>query len=192
MNRLIQENYALVIGITLPLALMLLFFIAVNVTRTTVPDPQYDAIFVSNYHEGPNQPYDIRIDGGEIRIRIRPVKEEYLYNNWPEIYRFDHDSKTSRKIDIDFNNVVEGHVIDPDLDALNQNKLSTDETSPDGYKLEYHSRSSGGGIAGEFFGFGRRYGEPYVLKKETRIIPLQPAQPVYSAKFLAWVTGDKE
>jgi hypothetical protein len=192
MNRFLHENYALVVGITLPLLLMLVFFIAGNVAKTTIPDPKYDAIFVSNYNEGPNQPYDIRLDDGKISIRRRDVKEEYQYSNWPEIYRFDHAMQTSRKIDIDFKNVVNGRVADPDLDALNQGELSGDEASPDGYKLEYYSRSSGGGIAGEFFGFGRRYGEPYVLKKDARIVPLKPAQPVYSAKFLAWITGGKE
>ncbi|MBI2233748.1 MAG: hypothetical protein HYU57_01870 [Micavibrio aeruginosavorus] len=191
MNRLMQENYALILGITLPLALMIIFFIAGRTAEVTTADPLHDLVYVADYYEGANQPYNIGIDNGKIEIRFRPQGEkEPYYNNTPRIYVFDHTALTARPVDIDFKNIVDGKVVDPDLDALNRKTLSTAAESPDGYRFEYNSRSSGGGIAGEFFGFGRSYNGNYALAKGPRTIPLKGDQPAYQAKFLAWVTGD--
>lgn len=190
MNRVMQENYALILGITLPLALMIIFFIAGRTAEVATADPLHDLVYVADYYEGPNQPYSIGIDNGKIEIRFRPQGEKEPYYNTPRIYVFDHTTLTARPVDIDFKNIVDSKVVDPDLDALNRKTLSTAAESPDGYRFEYNTRSSSGGIAGEFFGFGRSYNGNYVLAKGARIIPLKGDQPAYQAKFLAWVTGD--
>lgn len=189
MKRFIRENYALVAGITLPLALMLVFLIAGKMAEVTVADPVYDAIFIGDYYEGPDNPYTVAIEDGKLVIHVKPVDSKIPYRPpAPRLYRFDHTTKTSSPVAIDFTSVENGVVKDADLDALNTKKLSTDVLSPDGYRFEYFYRSNGGGIAGEFFSFGRNYhGSDYALMKKPRAVPLKPDQPVYQAKFLAWV-----
>ncbi len=187
MNKFVHENYALLVGITLPLALMLLFFVAGRTAKVTVPDPQYDLVYSTEYYDHANQPYLLRVTGNKLVITVRDDKKVEDYN-MPTLYLFDHKTMTSRRIDIDFKNVVEGSVVDSNLDDLNRNTLSPVDESPDGYRFEYDSRSNHGGLAGELFGFGRRYGNAYVVKNGPRSIPLNAQQPVYNAKFLAWVT----
>jgi len=189
MTRFIQENYALVAGIALPLALMLLFLIAGKTAEVTVADPQHDVIFIGDHYEGPNNPYTVAMENGKLAIHVKPVESNQAYHTpVPRLYRFDHVTKTSSPIAIDYTRVENGVVKDADIDALNEKTLSTDVLSPDGYRFEYFYRSNGGGIAGEFFNFGRNYhGSDYALIKKPRAVPLKPDQPVYQAKFLAWV-----
>lgn len=185
LNRFVHENYALLVGITLPLALMLLFFIAGRTATVTVADPQYDVVYATNYYDHPNQIFDLRVTDNKLVINVRPDKNGDYYN-MPTIYIFDHKTMTSRRIDIDFKNIVDGKVVDSDLDDLNKKTLSTANESPDGYRFEYNSRSGHGGLAGELFGFGRRYGNTYILKNGPRSISLDADQAVYNGRFLAW------
>ena len=187
MNKFIHENYALVVGISLPLALMLIFFVAGRTAKVTVPDPQYDVVYLTDYYEHANQPFDVRVVDGKLVIDVKPDrKDDY---NIPNLYIFDHKTMTSRRLDIDFKNVIDGKIADSDLDDLNKKTLSAANESPDGYRFEYNSRSNNGGLAGELFGFGRSYGNTHVLKNGPRYISLNTEQPVYNAKFLVWVTG---
>ena len=195
MKQFLKENIALALGIALPLVLMIVFFIAGRATTVTVDDPLYDAVFAVNYYENhsdPNQPWHIGIDEGKLYIHFSPPPNGTAtsYYPKPQIYRFNHKTLHAELVDINLDNIVDGKVSDPDLDALNALKLSTALQSPDGYSFEYHYRSSGSGIAGELFGFGRYQGSAYALKKNSRfiqIIQVDGPQPFYQAKFLAWV-----
>lgn len=186
MNKFVHENYALLVGITLPLALMLLFFIVGRTVTVTVPDPQYDMVYATEYYHHSNQPYNVRIVDSKLVIDVRPDKKDE-YHNVPALYVFDHKSLTSRRLDIDFQNIVDGRVADSEIDELNKKLLNTAPESPDGYRFEYNSHSNGG-LAGEIFGFGRRYSNAYVLKKGPRTVPLDTHRAVYNGEFLAWVT----
>jgi len=192
MKRFLKENIALALGIALPLLLMAVFFIAGKAATVSVDDPRYDAIFVTNYYENlndPNQPWKIGVDDGKLAILFRPLPNtpHPPYYNKPQIYRFNHDTLRAELIDINFDNVVDGKVSDPDIDALNAKKLNPGPESPDGYRFEYHYRSSGGGVAGELFGFGRYRDSTYAMKKGPRAIMIEAPQPYYQAKLLAWV-----
>ncbi|MEE8083697.1 MAG: hypothetical protein V3T46_00600 [Alphaproteobacteria bacterium] len=48
MKRFFKQNYALVLGIALPLALIAVFFLAGKASVMSVPAPQYDAVFATN------------------------------------------------------------------------------------------------------------------------------------------------
>ena len=43
---------------------------------------------------------------------------------------------------------------------------------------------------GEIFGFGRRYRNSYVLKKDTYSIPLKTPHRVTQAHFIAWIDNE--
>ena len=89
-------------------------------------------------------------------------------------------------LDIDFGSVEDGAVTDPDIDALNRNRLIPDPTSPDGYRFERLSRSSGGGLVGGLFGFGR-HRSGYALKKGARVVPINGSSDWSQAQFIAWI-----
>ncbi len=189
MKNFFKENYALVAGIALPLALIAVFFLAGKASVMSVPAPQYDAVFATDYR--PNQsnyPYRIGIDEGKLNIRFLLPKTGNVprYAREPTIYVFDHKSLYAKKIDIDFQNVVDGKVKDPELDALNRRKINPDPISPDGYRFERNSRRSGGLFAGLF---GRGHRSFHVLRKGTRAVSVVGSKRFYSSHFIGWVTN---
>ena len=189
MQRFFKENYALVAGIALPLALIAVFFLAGRAAVMSVPDPQYDVVFAANYHhQAANNPYKIGIDDGKVIIRVRPPKDRNarMHHREPVVYVFDHESLYAKKVDIDFDNVVEGKVSDPELDALNRNRINSDPVSPDGYKFEYKG-SGGGGLFAEIFGWRRRPESPHVLRSGIRTIPVVGPHAIYASHFIGWV-----
>ncbi len=189
MKRFFKENYALVAGIVLPLALIAFFFIAGKVAVTSVPDPQYDAVFAAHYSpRSSNNPYKFGIDDGKLYIRVRPPKEGESSRTYgePVVYVFDHKTLFAKKIDIDFDNVVAGKISDPELDALNLHRINPDPVSRDGYKFENVGRGSGG-LFGEIFGWRQRNRSPFVLRNGVRSVHVVGPEDIYSGSFIGWV-----
>ena len=125
MKQFLKENFALALGISLPLLLMVLFFVAGRTAQVTIDPPQYDAVFATNYNEGwANMPYRFQVDEGKLVIRFqKPEKQTSYYK--PQLYVLDHETQYARLIDIDYDNVQDGKVQDPDLQALNKHKFFT-------------------------------------------------------------------
>lgn len=189
MKRFFKENYALVAGIVLPLALIAVFFIAGKAAVTSVPDPQYDAVFVANYSPNANNNrYKFGIDDGKLYIRLRSPKPGTASRTYrePVVYVFDHKTLYAKKIDIDLDNVVAGKISDPELDALNQNRINPDPISRDGYKFE-NVGWGGGGLFADIFGGRQRTRSPYVLKKGVRSVPVVGPETIYAGLFIGWV-----
>lgn len=189
MKRFFKENYALVAGIVLPLALIAFFFIAGKVAVTNVPDPQYDAVFAAHYSpRSSDNPYKFGIDDGNLYIRVHPPKNRKSSRTYrePVVYVFDHKTLYAKKIDIDFDNVVAGKISDPELDALNRHRINPDPVSRDGYKFENVGRG-GGGLFAEIFGSRRRNRSPFVLRNGVRSVPVVGPETIYSGNFIGWV-----
>lgn len=188
MSRFLRENYALLAGVALPLILIAIFFVAGRASVMGIADPQYDAVFAVNYTpRATGNPFTIGTDKGKVVIRARPPRKDGRFRNLtaPTLYVFDHRTKRAREIDIDFDNVVDGEVRDPDLTALNQKGLITDALAPDGY--EFHYTGSGDyGLFSSIFG-GRRHRSRYVLKNGARRIPVTGPRAFYTAHFIGWV-----
>jgi hypothetical protein len=189
MKQFFKQNYALVMGIVLPFALIAVFFLAGKASVMTVPDPQYDAVFANNYlPQASNYPYRIGVDDGKLSIRVLPPKEGTKPRNTrePVIYVFDHKTLYAKKVDIDFHNVVAGKVRDPELDALNRRRINPDPLSPDGYTFERNARTGSGLFAG-IFGWRRHNRSYYVLKKGGRTVPVVGPRAIYSGHFIGWI-----
>lgn len=186
MKAFLKENFVIVIGISLPLVLMAVFFLAGQSAKTLVDDPQYDALFVTNYNahwEG--QPWEIEVENGRLEISYEPDEDDQHHYGKPQIYIVDHETQRVELLDIDFDDIKEGKQVAA-LDALNKKKLLEQAESPDGYRFEPYYRGGHGGIMGDLFGFGRsRY--TYALVKEPRTIPVKGPQRMYGATFLAWI-----
>lgn len=189
MNRFFKENFALVAGIALPLVLIVLFFAAGKVTQSTVPDPQYDAVIVTNYYpEATNNPWDISVHNGNIVIKEKAVKEGVTPRTQkPDFYVLDHKTMATRKLAIDLSKAKDGSIDSPALAKINESRIDGNRTSPDGYTFEYNYRS-GGGIFNELF-FDSRYRRRYVLRNGVRTIPIKSDRYYYKTEVLGWVTG---
>lgn len=186
MKKFFKENFVLVVGVSLPLVLIALFFLAGQVSRQAVEDPQYDAVFAVDYHDNVSgNPYRISVDNGDIVVKFRPSTDEDRHYAKPRLFVFDHKTRQSRLIDIDYESANEGIVTDPDLAALNTHKIDPNPASPDGYKFEYNYHSSGG-LFGEIFG-SYRDRSYYALRNGPRAVPVEGPEPFYQAHFIGWV-----
>jgi hypothetical protein len=154
---------------------------------TGVPDPLHDVVFAANYfpNESFNQ-YRVGVDEGKLVIRPRARQDgnRTVNTNVPDIYVFDHKTLYARKIDIDFDSVVDGKVSDPELDALNRARIDPNPISPDGYKFEY--QDWGGGLLAGIFG-RRRNRTDYVLRNGLRAVPVVGSEAIYPLHFIGWV-----
>ena len=50
MQKLLKENFALVIGVSLPLILIAVFFLASRTPHNIADDPKFSLVFASNYN----------------------------------------------------------------------------------------------------------------------------------------------
>lgn len=189
MQKFLKENFALIIGVSLPLILIAIFFIASRAPQEFADDPLYSLVFATNYNPNwSNYPWRIEIEDNQLRIRhSENVDQKRHYYNKPQIYVFDHEIKQADLLDIDYEIIIDGYVGDPALKKFNNKIFITKQTSPDGYRLEYDYNSSSRGLMGEIFGFGRRYRNSYVLKKNSYTIPLKTPHRVHQAHFIAWI-----
>lgn len=190
MTKFFKNNYALLAGILLPLVLIGVFFVVGNVRVSSVPDPQYDAVFVINYSDrSTSNRYKIGLDDGKLYIRTRPLPEgkRRSHRNLPAIFVFDHQTRHARKIDIDFEHIEKGRVVDPDLDILNKGRISSNAVSSDGYKFEYRRRRGRGGLMGEIFRSRSRPRSNYALVKDGRAVPVVGSEPFWNAHFIGWI-----
>lgn len=191
MKNFFKENFALVTGIVLPLALVLMFMFAGEVNKIDIEPPQYSGIFATRYNQNVNNaPFSISTDNGKLVIRKNDIEEKKYKPQPPELYAFDYKTMRARKIDIDFTNVKDGIVVDPDIDELNKHKIIAGNIAPDGYEFEYIYRSSHG-IFGDIFGFDRSRRNYYTLTKDGSKTPIHTPQRLYSAKFIGWMSNDE-
>ena len=190
MKTFLKENFALVVGISLPILLIVFFFIASRAPQELVPDPKYSVIFAANYNVNwTGRPWVIEVKNNKIRIRHKET-ENRGYSK-PQIYIFNHQTLKANLVDIDFDNIVDGVVSDHQLDLLNKNKFITNAQSPDGYRLEYHYGHSGRGLIGELFAYRSRHRNRYALIKDSRVIPLKAQHNIYQAHFIAWIDHEQ-
>jgi hypothetical protein len=187
MKSFLKTNIVLVVGVALPLLLMAFFYVAQRASVAGIDPPGYDAVIAVDYHDRwTDYPYRIVVDEGKLVVRYRPGADGKTEDRRaPRLYVVDHATHDARALDIDFGSVEDGVVTDPDIDALNRNRLIPDPTGPDGYRFERQSRSSGG-LVGNLFGFGR-YRSGYTLKKDARVVPIDGSSDWSQAQLIAWI-----
>lgn len=188
MKNFVKENIALVAGIVLPLVLVVIFLIAGEISKASAPELHHDMLFTTNYYPNNNHHhYRFKVDNGKLVVTFKVPNDDdnHYRNNPPKLYVYDHETQYARLLDIDWDNDENGVIKDPDIDAINQNKLLTNEVSPEGYSLEYHYRGSRG-LVGELFSY-RGSRSRYAIKNENFVIPLKGAENFYNVDFIAWI-----
>ena len=51
MKKFINDNPVIVLGLVLPLAIVIIFLLAINLYESRMPAPEYDIIYAKNYFE---------------------------------------------------------------------------------------------------------------------------------------------
>ena len=189
MSRLswLKSNTALVIGISLPVLLVILLWLATVIPRLTVPDPEFDVIFSVDHYDN-SAPVE-----GAVRFHVSDsslhatfyADQRHNFGNIPRLYFFDVSSGNIHEISLHIPaDVSDGQPLQiPEATAY---KLSNKRIAPDGYSFDA-SYSGGGGFL--FFDGGYRYRGS--IRKDNRVIKIPLGDQPYRGDlhFLGWVVA---
>lgn len=184
-TQLLKNNIALVAGVSLPVVLVLVFWIATVIPQMTVDDPRYDMLYSIDHYE-PNA-----TGGGSIQIEVRDGKllavfretDNQQYRSSPRIYYFDVSAGSIQEFTVEVPvDLQDGQELDiPEARGLTLSKKSI---APDGYVFDSNYSGRSGFL---FFDSGYRYRG--LIRKNGRSIkiPTHGHQYQGNPRFLGWV-----
>lgn len=194
-SNFIKQNFALVLGIALPVLLVAGFMMMAAAPQSKGPAPQYALLFTVQEGHGGNIDYNVDYVVKEDRLyaRLTARRENDYSRSYNELYRFDGKSGSVKKITPDLpESIGDEKQRDIEVAAFSGTRLSADSKSPDGFTLEngrYRSR----GITGVFF--GGSHGYQNVLRHEKGYaykVPEYAGTYSYShLKFIGWIISEK-
>jgi hypothetical protein len=185
----IKRNYSLLIGISLPVLLVIVFWIAMIIPQMSVDPPHYDLIVISRFHlHGPvfDGTVNFAVKNGRFSATYRANLKSNSYRGMPNLYYFNVSTGDLRPINIDVPDSLEDGAVIP-VPELEQYTLSSERLSADGYRFDNTYRGSRGFL----FFYGYRYYAKLVKKGRVLKIP-GPENYNGNLEFLAWVQAGDE
>lgn len=195
----LKKNLSVALGIGLPVLFAVFFALASWLPGLFVTPPQYDVLFMTNYHDGN---LSVRVENGHPRFYYSSYKGDwYRYNDAPKLYRFSPTKGSVSEISI---STIESFMVHdklpnqqpyinvplavPEADDL---RVDVSSIAPDGYEFdgEYRNRH-GGGLVGEvLFSSSEREYRPSLHKNgHTVIIPVSDdSYSYYNTRFIGWI-----
>lgn len=189
MRRFLKENLILVIGISLPIFLVVVFYLAAVIPKMLVKPPKTDLLYLTTSY--PHDGITTEIKDGTLKIWITPqVRKGSL--PMPRLFRFNAKTKTSTEIPITVSTAPgvivankQEELIIPDIKNL---KLNTQNISPDGYKVEISSPNVGGVVNLLFLNTTKR---TLIISKKGNVVNISEENNNLhgqkSIKFLGWI-----
>lgn len=188
-----KENIALIMGLTLPVILIALFFLATVLPKSLATPPQYPLIFATTQYDSASPPpvqIGFVVKNGALYARINKTDRKYPGAYSKRLMLYDGKTENVREIGYDisqFSGFPDGS--DVILDETKGMTLDTSIKSPDGYSFEGYSYGHGG-LVQEVFGGGYRNRNPRLKKGAAAYkIPNTTANPNYygDIQFIGWV-----
>lgn len=200
MKKLIKENLVLVIGLSLPILLIVLFFLATVVPKSFGTPPQYELLFTTQKYEYEHSPVhllDFKVVNNQLVAKVKKNDDKNRNYNSKKLMAYNAKTASVREITIDLAKAAEeGDDKDVVLDETKNLKIDASVVSPDGYQLESTNYGSSG-LVGGLFGSGNR-NSGYRIKKGTTFYTVaykvETTQPDYyysDFKFVGWVINQK-
>lgn len=181
-GQFVKQHFVLIVGVSLPVLLVVLFGVATVIPKLLVAPPQHDLIFSTTHYDHNALPkgtlrFDVQ-DG-----KLRGVFYESNNNRQvPRLYCFDVQTESTREISVDIPpNIEFGQTVEiPEVAAY---KISKGTLSPDGYTFDNSYR----GRHGFLFSGGSRYHAK--IEKDGRAMKIPGVGNRYfgDVQFLGWV-----
>jgi hypothetical protein len=195
-SNFIKQNLALVVGLTLPVLLIVLFFVATVLPKSLGTPPQHEMLFSINKYTYNNPPaYTVTfkaVDGKLMATMVPNVKTNNTYpaNNSQTLMGYDAKTDTLREIAFDMPATAGTDTIEKEVSALHDYKIDSSAKSPDGYEASY-SGYGGGGFVMDVFGGSRNNGYRISKGAVSYKVPSKNNQLYYynDAQFIGWVIG---
>lgn len=191
MKGFLKEHFVLIIGISLPLVLSLVFFASANLKLQTVPPPQYAVVFAQDfyYRNNPEYPYKIAVNEQKVlELRYTPAANQDNAVTWqiPQLYLYEPKTKKIERVDLP--EITPGEKAVLPIEALKTKKLDTSLTSPDGFTFRTEYRGSGN-LMTEVFGGGSNGRNRIILSKDGADFPIKVDEPYYygQGELIGWV-----
>ena len=193
MKKWIKENLVLVIGLSLPILLIVLFFLATVLPKSFGTPPQYEMLFTILKYEYENSPtylVDFNVVNHQLMAKVKKNDDKSRNYNSKKLMAYNPKTETVREITIDLAKAAEANINEVVLAETKDLKIDASMVSPDGYQFE-GSRYSNNGLIGGLFG-GGNHNSGYRLKKGAVAYKVQTSQPDYyysDFKFVGWVVN---
>lgn len=192
MKNFIKENLVLVIGLTLPLLLIVLFFAATVIPKAMGTPPQYEMLFTTVRYEYQNSPdylLDFVVKNQQLTVKAQKNENKDRNYNVKKLMAYDGKTETVREIAIDIAKTAEAAKgVEVVLEETKNMIIDTSSVSPDGYVLD-GPNYGGGGLMGGMFGGGYR-NSGFRLKKGSVGYKIPNEQQNYyynQVQFIGWV-----
>jgi hypothetical protein len=195
-SNFIKQNFALVLGIALPVLLVAGFMLMAILPQAQGKPPEYEVLFSATKYQNNAGGYNVDyvVKGGNVYARLTERKDNYG-NYQRELFRFDGNTGSIQKIEpVLPDDLGEEKKLDVELEEFKNVTIDTASKSPDGFSLEnggYRSR----GITGAVFGgSGGRYETRLRHEKGYTVkIPEYAGSHYYgNIDFIGWVTPQKQ
>ena len=189
MKNWFKENLVLAVGLTLPIMLIVLFFVATVIPKSMGSPPQYEMLFTTDKYEYQNKPdysIDFKVKNKQLMIKPKKIDDKNNCCNTKKLMAYDGKTETVREIAIDASKFADG--IEVLLEETKELTIDTSATSPDGYMLDAPNYGSAGLLGGLFGGGSRANG--HRLKKGGVGYKIPNAQPDYyynQIQFIGWI-----
>lgn len=192
MKSFIKQNLVLVIGLTLPLLLIVLFFMATAIPKAMGAPPQYEMLFTTvryDYQNASDYSLDFAVKNQRLVVKVRKGDNKNINHNTERLMAYDGKTETVREIAIDIAKTSEAAVNGEVVLAETKNMtIDASSMSPDGYKLDGPNYRNGGMMMGMFGGGYHNSG--FRLKKGGvgYAIPNTQQNDYYNqVQFIGWV-----
>ena len=195
MKNWFKENLVLAVGLTLPLLLIVLFFVASVLPKSMGTPPQHEMLFTTmkyEYESSSDYLLDFYVKNTQLMVKAKKNDDKGKNFNSKRLMAYDGKTETVREIAIDTSKLADasklGDGVEVVLDETKNFSIDTSPTSPDGYTLEGSNYGSSGLVGGLFGGGYRNNG--YRIKKGSIAYKLvnTPVDYYYDQmQFIGWV-----
>lgn len=195
MKNFVKENLVLVIGLSLPILLIVIFFLATVIPKSFGTPPQYEMLFTTlkyEYETSPVYLVDFKVFNHQLVAKVKKNDNKNRNYNAKKLMAYNAKTETMREISIDLAQAAEAGDGDVILEETKGLKIDAAMVSPDGYQLEGSNYGNSGLVGGLFGGGNRNSG--YRIKKGAVAYKVQTAQPDYyynDFKFIGWIISQK-
>jgi hypothetical protein len=190
-----KDNFALILGLALPVVLMIGFMIVASLPQKIGEPPKYDMLFwTQDYRYNQAVPVNVNlvVKDGLLRAQYTKPNENQTSGMWPKLYLFDAKTQTVRELSFGYPDNLEtiAPMREDVVEATKNMQLDTAQKSPDGFELTNENYRHYG-LVNELFGGWRN---DYTMKLRNgmttvRLTTGDGTYPFYSGSvnFIAWV-----
>lgn len=178
MKSFFKDNAVLAAGITLPLLLALVFFIATQIGAQSEEPPKTSVLFTADYYYG----YNFEVKGDHLFFRSIKRDQDSRMEK-PHLYIYEPLKGVVREVELPF---IDNTKESSSAVVKGIGKLNTLEKSPDGFVFESGGRSRESNLMTELFGGGSRYRNQCILRKNSYRHVL-PDISSYDCRLIGWV-----